>query len=193
MAPNLSAVAFVGLLLVTVLNVAFTTYSTAQLQRLLPPPPREYTWEGDDFPAQLPIPQDVVGLNMLSGVPYFTLHADDEWATLFPSDGFTPLGPNGRPFEVSMVHQLHCLDVIRVGFVTNGTDAPGHILHCLRQLRQAVLCLADRTLEATEEKLLPDGSTTHGASGVDMVHRCHDWTVVHNYLEAHRTPDFVHI
>lgn len=98
--------------------------------------------------------------------------------------GFTALGPNNRTFVVSMYHQMHCLDRIRVGFIVNGSDAYRHAEHCLRYLRQIILCKADTTLEEVDDtRTDTDGKVVEGASGVGMIHRCKDWTKVKQYLE----------
>lgn len=88
-----------------------------------------------------------------------------------------------------MIHQLHCLDIIRVGFVVNGTNAAHHIEHCLRYLRQVVLCYADITLEV-DTPVMVDGQLEHAAGGVGMVHRCKDWTAVRSYLEENPASDY---
>lgn len=80
-----------------------------------------------------------------------------------------------------MIHQFHCLDVIRVGFVVNRTGAAHHIEHCLRYLRQIILCHADTTLEDAQSVMV-EGKLEYGANGVGMVHRCRDWTAVRSYL-----------
>ncbi|KAH9941747.1 uncharacterized protein BXZ73DRAFT_41731, partial [Epithele typhae] len=143
----------------------------------------------DDFPAQLPIKLPAVGLVLTTGEPDFGLLADDDWGTQFPpSDGFTDLGPTNRTFLVSMVHQLHCLDVMRVGFVTNRTGYAHHVAHCLRYLRQAILCMADTTLEPSHPVVM-NGEWTYAAGGVGSVHRCRDWMRVRQYLEEHPAQD----
>ncbi|KAI0716723.1 hypothetical protein C8Q76DRAFT_617086 [Earliella scabrosa] len=172
--------------LVTCLNFGVAFYTLSALRGLLPPV-HEYTYIGDDFPAQLPLKLPSSGLVLTTGKPHFSLLADDDWATLFPAeggDGFIALGPHNRTFLVSMVHQLHCLDVIRVGFVTNRTNAAEHIEHCLRYLRQMVLCYSDATLEVDDPGLL-NGRLEHSASGVGMVHRCKDWTVLRDFMDTH--------
>ncbi|KAH9927398.1 hypothetical protein B0H21DRAFT_700566 [Amylocystis lapponica] len=187
---SLSPTTFIVLLLLTAINISFSAYNVAQISRLLPPPPHQYSWEGDDFPAQLPLPVTPVGLVMESTAPYFSLYNDDDWGSVFPSDGFTYLGPHNRTFQVTMIHQLHCLDVIRVGFVVNGSDAAHHIEHCLRYLRQVLLCTADTTLESTESKVV-DGELRYGASGIGMVHRCRDWSAVRHYLAENAIPSHI--
>ena len=82
-----------------------------------------------------------------------------------------------------MVHQLHCLDVFRVGFVTNRTGYAHHVEHCLRYMLQIVLCHADTTLEV-DEPGMRGGQWTHAAGGVGSVHECRDWRVLREYLDA---------
>ena len=138
---------------------------------------------GDDFPAQLPLKVPSVGLALGTGEPYFGLRADDDWGSQFPpSDGFTDLGAQNRTFLVSMVHQLHCLDVMRVGFATNRTGFAHHFEHCLRYMRQMVLCHASTTLEPAEPVLV-DGSWRYGATSVGSVYRCKDWMALRKYVE----------
>ncbi|KAI0922510.1 hypothetical protein AcW1_002871 [Taiwanofungus camphoratus] len=173
----------VVLALTTVLNIVFSFYNVALLKQLLPPE-REYTYIDGDYPAQLPLKLPPVGLPLESGEPHFSLYNDAEWGTLFPSDGFTDLGPNNRTFLLSMIHQMHCLDIIRVGYVVNRTGAAHHIEHCLRYLRQMVLCHADTTLEA-DTPVFIDGRWEHASAGVGMVHRCKDWTMVRRHLLDH--------
>ncbi|KAH9852241.1 hypothetical protein C2E23DRAFT_731274 [Lenzites betulinus] len=159
----------------------------------LVPAEKTYTYIGDDFPAQLPLNLPPAALALSSSDARFGLDADEDWGTLFPlSDGFTTLrGPSsspsnypGRTFLISMVHELHCLDVLRVAFVANRTGAAVHTAHCLRYLRQTVLCRADTTLEP-DEPGLRGGRWEHAASGVGAVHRCRDWTVLRRWMDDH--------
>ena len=141
-------------------------------------------YKEDNYPAQLPLELSSVGLAMKSqDEPYFGLHADAEWRSQFPpSGGFTDLGPNNRTFMVSMVHQLHCLDFLRVGYVTNRTDLEGHVQHCLQYMRQVVLCNADTTLESANSVYV-DGKWIYVGDMGGSVHRCKDWTMLRRYLE----------
>lgn len=101
-----------------------------------------------------------------------------------PWNGFMSLGPNNRPFTVSLYHQLHCLDTIRVEFVLNGSHAVEHVEHCLRYLRQVILCHADTTMEAAY--WLEDEEGVEPAShGYGVVHTCNDWDAVKSFVEAH--------
>ncbi|RPD61379.1 hypothetical protein L227DRAFT_622500 [Lentinus tigrinus ALCF2SS1-6] len=169
---------------ITAMNMSFIVYFINRLSRMLPPE-RAYTYVDDDFPSQLPVDLPTVGLVLESGHAHFSLHSDDDWGTLFPeSSGFTDLGPNNRTFLVSFMHQLHCLDVFRVGFLTNRTGIAHHVEHCLRYMRQVVLCYADTTLEPAHTGQR-DGQWKHAASGVGSVHRCKDWTALRTYLDNH--------
>ncbi|KAN0092868.1 protein of unknown function (DUF3328) domain containing protein [Tylopilus felleus] len=182
--PSSAAIICLGALTaVTLLNVVFTLYTIHTVHDLLPPP-REWSWIGPDFPSELPVEIPLAGLSVETGEDHFSLYDDDEWGTLFPSDGFVRLGPNDRTFLVSLFHQLHCLDVIRVGYLTNRTHAFEHIQHCLRYLRQILVCHADTTLEDDIPQFL-DGSWTHSANGVGSVHRCKDWTVLRKWVAEH--------
>ncbi|KAI0325173.1 hypothetical protein GY45DRAFT_1340294 [Cubamyces sp. BRFM 1775] len=203
MAQTTSQVLLVVLGLLAVVNMTFIFIALHALSDLqVAPAEREYTYTGDDYPAQLPLDLPPAGLVLTTDASHFALDADDDWGTLFPlSDGFTTLyprspssgqGQGGRTFLISMVHQLHCLDVLRVTFAANRTDAAAHehVTHCLRYLRQAVLCLADATLEP-DEPGVREGQWEHASSGVGAVHRCRDWTVLRQYLDEHPAEDLV--
>ncbi|KAI0631220.1 hypothetical protein C8Q77DRAFT_1159906 [Trametes polyzona] len=188
----------ITLTLLAVTNIAFVLGFIIFLGQLTPSE-RHYSYIGDDFPAQLPLKLPPAALVLSTDAAHFGLTADADWGALFPlSDGFTTLrgppapsspgtgagdGPR-RTFLVSMVHQLHCLDVLRVAFAANRTGAAAHAAHCLRYLRQTVLCHADTTLEP-DEPGVRDGRWEHAASGVGAVHRCRDWTVLRRWLDAH--------
>ncbi|GJE97581.1 hypothetical protein PsYK624_138020 [Phanerochaete sordida] len=188
-APSAILLLSVALVLVTVLNVVTTIHYDSRLRALTPPPPKEYTWWGNDHPDQLPIQVGRVGL-VWDNPDDWTLLDDDQWGSLFETDGFTKVGPHGRTFQLSMMHQLHCLDVVRVGFVTNRTGFAHHIEHCLRYLRQSVLCCADTTLEEDTPRQDPEtGVWLHAASGNDMVHECRDWTAVRRFMNANPADD----
>lgn len=115
--------------------------------------------------------------------PKYSLYNDSEWGSLFvyPSKGFVEAGPNNRTFALSGVHQLHCLDVIRVGYVTNRTEFRHHIEHCLHYLMQVIKCNADATLEPTWLVDL-NGEQSVGSSEIGTVHRCRDWRVLEQYM-----------
>ncbi|KAI0047500.1 hypothetical protein FA95DRAFT_1492400 [Auriscalpium vulgare] len=165
----------------TFFNLAVTLHNVQLLNKLLPPAPKEYSYAGSDHPAQLPLDLPAVGLVLEYSDPHFSLWDDAEWATLFPAEGFTDLGPAQQPYLLSVVHQMHCLDIIRVGFLRNRAGDAHHVENCLRYMRQIVLCKADTTLEETGVHEIGGRNETDG-SGVGMVHRCRDWTKVRQYL-----------
>lgn len=175
-----------ALAFMTVVNIAFLGILIHVFDKLVPPP-RTYSYVGDDFPPQLPLKLPSVGLALTNPAPHFSLLADDEWGAQYPSGGaagFTALGPRNRTFFPSMLHQLHCLDVVRVGMATNRTGFTHHVEHCVRYLRQTVLCAADVTLEPAY-RAEKEGAWMWAADGIGSVHRCRDWTAVRRYLEAH--------
>ncbi|EIW55055.1 uncharacterized protein TRAVEDRAFT_22847 [Trametes versicolor FP-101664 SS1] len=179
-------VASCSILGLTLLNFLFVAHVLRVFEGLLPTP-ITYSYVGDDFPTELPTRLAAVGLVVEDGAPRFSLTADNEWATVYPAnDGFTALGPANRTFLVAMVHQMHCLDVLRVGFAMHGApEYTAHAEHCLRYLRQAILCAADPTLEPSTPRLNKHREWTHAASGEGSVHRCRDWTALGRYLAEH--------
>ncbi|KAG2038443.1 hypothetical protein BDR03DRAFT_862003, partial [Suillus americanus] len=110
---------------------------------------RQYTYIGEDHPTELPLRLDTVALKFNNSEHYGTSDVTSwaEWKSLdhFPhGHGFVRLGPNGRLFGVSMFHQIHCLQMIRLALI----DGPnGHSGHCINILRQAILCNSDITLD----------------------------------------------
>ena len=218
MSPTITPHAHLLLVAVTVLNMAFVIHFINRFARLVP---SEVAYSAcyitvilcsrvvlmgfvilsayvdNDFPAQLSLRLSTVGLVIESGYPHFSLYADDDWGTLFPkSSGFTDLGPSNRTFLVSSMHQIHCLDVFRVAFVTNRTGMAHHVQHCLHYMRQVVLCNADTTLEPAFAEL-HEGQWVYGANAVSSTHRCKDWTALRRYLDDHPAglarPDASHV
>ena len=200
--PTLPPVRLGVFVAITLLNMAILLTYVHRFVKLVQPQ-REYSglplhfrynyahieyvpaYADDDFPSQLPLHLSSVGLVLDSERSHFSLLADGDWGMLFPkSSGFTDLGPSNRTFLISFIHQLHCLDVFRVAFVTNRTGSAHHVEHCLRYMRQAVLCYADTTLEPAFTGLV-NGKWEHGATGIGSVHRCKDWTALRKYLDDH--------
>ncbi|KAG0705821.1 hypothetical protein DFH29DRAFT_799515, partial [Suillus ampliporus] len=137
----------------------------------------------DDYPTALPLHLDTVALTFNTSKP--GIMAWLEWNLLdrFPrGHGFVRLGPNGREFGVSMFHQLHCLQMIRLALINGPND---HSAHCLNFLRQAILCNSDTTLDPTTVN--PEGMT--GSDGLGVTHVCRDWSQVYAYVtENHMGP-----
>ncbi|KAH0828814.1 hypothetical protein J3R83DRAFT_3262 [Lanmaoa asiatica] len=147
-------------------------------------PDTHYSWVGDDYPAYYPMevrdiimfPEDTV---------HYPINGDDalqQWETQFPTlgKGWVCLGPERRPFALTMYHELHCLGRLRLALedgVNRTYEAQDeHVQHCLNYLRMMALCRADVTLEPVIDASL----------SVDLTqpHLCRDWVQV--YDEASR-------
>lgn len=93
----------------------------------------------------------------------------EEWNSLTPPGaGYVHLGPENRPFTISMFHQLHCLRTL-------STWNSGHMQHCLNYLRQMILCNPDLTLEPAD--ILDRDFETER---VGSEHVCRDWSALYN-------------
>ena len=138
---------------------------------------------GDDRPWTAPISTPPVDVTFQDLDPRFGLRDDDDWGTLFPTDGSVRAGgaSSNRTFLVAMMHELHCLDVIRVALVTNRSDLVSHSEHCLRYMLQAVHCAADTTLEE-DEMILVDGQWMHAVYAYKARHKCRDRTQLDRFL-----------
>ncbi|EKM58141.1 uncharacterized protein PHACADRAFT_252214 [Phanerochaete carnosa HHB-10118-sp] len=166
----------------TIGNVLVTLRNLSRLNELLPSSmAKEYTWAGGDVPMELPVPYEHAMVTFEDPGERFGLYNDSEWGTLFPTDGSIKGGQDNRTFLVSMVHQLHCLDVIRVGYVTNASDFRGHVEHCLQYLIQTIQCFADTTLEE-DEMVLVDGEWFHAVYVWGTQHKCRDRTALTRYM-----------
>ncbi|KAJ7756043.1 hypothetical protein DFH07DRAFT_1027692, partial [Mycena maculata] len=148
--------------------------------------------ENASSPARLPLLVRPAAL-IVEATERYGLEADAEWASLMPRNhgfGFVRLGPQGRPFEPSIYHQLHCLSELRRTFVYYSGNMTArrlwHTEHCLNYLRQAILCNSDMTLEPSYTYIFEDNSTTSASSGMGVVHSCVDWTQVRNFVEENQ-------
>ncbi|EJD36508.1 hypothetical protein AURDEDRAFT_108565 [Auricularia subglabra TFB-10046 SS5] len=119
---------------------------------------RTYTYKGDDHPNALDVDlNNRVALFMQNTVHYQMrgAQAQEEWDALSPGKGIVHLGPQKRPFMVSVFHQLRCLDVLRHGIVradahtfnVTTNDGEWETRHCLNYLRQMIMCRANTRLE----------------------------------------------
>ena len=125
------------------------------------------------------IPEDTVHYPINGG------DALRQWETQFPTvgEGWVCLGPEHRPFALTMYHELHCLGRLRLALEDNAnrtyeTQAE-HVQHCLNYLRMMVLCRADVTLEPVIDASL--------AVDLTQPHMCRDWVQV--YEEASRNAE----
>ena len=115
---------------------------------------------------------------------HYHITSDSDWASLFPAnDGRIP-SPSNPDEEVmlSMHHQLHCLNIIRIAYLglhTAPSTMPpvdyADVDMCLEQLRQHVMCNCDLTLEPTVLVRLRNGVIAPGSNGIDVGHRCLNW------------------
>ena len=74
-----------------------------------------------------------------------TPQANLEWRALVPANGTIYLGPERRPYTISMFQQLRCLDIICTELLSaRGLDTPippsELSRHCFDYLRQTTLC-----------------------------------------------------
>ncbi|KAH7884155.1 hypothetical protein F5I97DRAFT_1662973 [Phlebopus sp. FC_14] len=149
---------------------------------------KAYSWIEDDFPESWPLKVETVGLVPEDTAWYKVEGAEAamQWDALFPptSKGWVCLGPNDRPFALTMYHELHCLNRIREAIADEGNRdehiMSTHVHHCLNYLRMMALCRADLTLE-------PAVYDEEGRVSVslDRTHVCSDWTTV--FDEAEKT------
>ncbi|KAH7884157.1 hypothetical protein F5I97DRAFT_1663037 [Phlebopus sp. FC_14] len=151
---------------------------------------RTYTYVGDDFPQTFSVP----GLEKVHLYTEDTAHygvngtlADLEWSLLIPEgdQGFIRLGPQSRPFVVSMLHSLHCINRLRKAVVDRPStyQAWQHTHHCMNYLRQIILCAADTRLNPLISHS-DDGRM--GIDGLNLVYTCQDWTAVYKAVEENR-------
>ncbi|KAG1866876.1 hypothetical protein F4604DRAFT_2022646 [Suillus subluteus] len=132
---------------------------------------RQYTYIGDDHPIELPLNLEIVALTFEDSKYYSTsrLTAWSEWNLLHhfaEGHGFVR-----RLFGVSMFHQIHCLQMIRLALINGSNDHSGH---CFNFLRQAILCNSDTTLDP----VYINGSMA-GSDGLGVTHICRDWSQVY--------------
>lgn len=165
---------------------------------MLPTAEHRAAYDRDDYPRVWPIaPLRPVLMTRENTVHYrFDSTAGSlEWDTLLPSGGaVVHLGPEGRPFTVSISHQLRCLRIINDAlFITyaagranndtartqTNTTTPNKMLetHCMNYMRQMILCRANSRLEPMMAR--------YGATKTvwEVPHRCHDWRKVYDAAE----------
>jgi hypothetical protein len=126
----------------------------------------------------------------------YGLHNSDHWQTLLPPNwNRLRLGNSNTRTELAMYSQLQCLNTIRVAIITlsdptlmaNATQSTwSNAESCFGQVRQAVLCSADITLEPTFRKYPKVSEDWYAISttGIGEYHRCYDWAAVHRLTET---------
>ena len=114
---------------------------------------------------------------------HYLINGDDaqqQWETQLPTigEGWVCLGPERRPFALTMYHELHCLGRLRLALEDGANRTyeaqAEHVQHCLNYLRMMILCRADVTLEPVIDSSL--------AVDLTQAHMCRDWVQV--YEEA---------
>ncbi|EIW87443.1 hypothetical protein CONPUDRAFT_161974 [Coniophora puteana RWD-64-598 SS2] len=173
------------------LLVILTIFNLASLQAVQTALRGPQYWS--DYPNEVPFPFHKASLEFKIHESY-GVHESSNWATIIPRGrhGWVRLGPQGRPFAVSMYHQMHCINAIRRAVIVAqdpaliGTlRAQGefkHAEHCFDYLRQTVTCNADTSLEVLGNWTLLDGSVVEGTSSDGILHECRDWTQVRRYV-----------
>ncbi|KAF1731323.1 hypothetical protein CRV24_009403 [Beauveria bassiana] len=165
-----------------VLNLGALVFSLNILRRGT----RQYTYLAGDRPRELPIKVRTIQAAFRDDPSHYGMEgitATAEWNAIRPpGKGFAFLGEERLAFDVSMWHQLHCLNHIRAVLV-NGDDGSDHTGHCFHYLRQGILCAADTTLESGGTSMtLANGDKV--APGVGTVHTCRDWRQVYDWMES---------
>ncbi|KAF8900264.1 hypothetical protein CPB84DRAFT_1962444 [Gymnopilus junonius] len=119
---------------------------------------------------------------------HYGMQADEEWESLFgDNSGFIRLDAVSNPFELSLYHQLHCLNGLRKLLIHPGWEGDEekewHFRHCLNFLRQAILCNGDTTLEPSFQYELENGTSVPASHGTNVAQECRDWTAVRSFVE----------
>lgn len=109
-------------------------------------------------------------------------YVDAEWASLFPcGDSFIRPATHGRQFTISMFHQLHCINNIRLALARRPLPL-AHIHHCMNYLRQMILCASNMQLEPLSRRLM-EKSNLMAVDGLGLTHMCRDWSMVYRIFE----------
>ncbi|KAJ6590668.1 hypothetical protein DFH09DRAFT_976151, partial [Mycena vulgaris] len=139
--------------------------------------------------SELPLSVRPAVLKFVFGEHYH-YENDTEWATLVPPHhGHVKLGSSQLEFGVAMYSDLQCLDTVRQSIVQmrDGSTAPSRVTEdCLGQLRQAIDCTADITLEPAFVVCDGDGKCGAGASGDYVDHKCRNWAQVREFVEQNQ-------
>ena len=119
---------------------------------------------------------------------------DSDWASLFPANNGRFPSPSNPDEEVmlSVHHQLHCLNIIRIAYLglhTTPSSMPpvdyADVDMCLEQLRQHIMCNCDLTLEPTFLVRMKDtGGIAPASNGIGVEHRCLNWKKLSAEIDA---------
>lgn len=139
-------------------------------------------FEGDDLPLRIPLSKvdHMVMMEVEESVHYSLVNdpeAHDEWIYGTPYGGGTyRVGTLNRTLIVILFHQLHCVRTMGELLAEGGTYH--HAQHCLRYLREEILCEANTTLEPGDFTL-----SNFTEERVGATHVCRDWTHVYKEVE----------
>ncbi|KAK0222293.1 hypothetical protein IW262DRAFT_1553458 [Armillaria fumosa] len=146
---------------------------------------QNYSYLGHDYPQDWNVPglSDSKVHVYIGNSEHYALDTDlgiSEWDKLLPpGGGILHLGPNQRPFSISMFYQLHCLNIIRAGLMDSQGVADAQLLHhCMNYLRQIILCRADGQLQSVRRST-GGGVTTWNQPSVGR-----DWRTVYDAADA---------
>jgi hypothetical protein len=150
---------------------------------------------GRDYPREWSIgPLEQVHMPQEDTVHYAldTPAGSAEWDTMLPGggDGVLYLGPQHRPFSISLFHQLRCLNILRLAMVADlqrsneglpKTDGHSELVrHCAGYLRQMILCRSELRLENVR---IP---RARSVTNSDVTHTCKNWQSVYSAAERNR-------
>ncbi|KAJ7101440.1 hypothetical protein B0H15DRAFT_816104 [Mycena belliarum] len=147
------------------------------------------SFTGAPLPSELPLSLAPAALEFVFGMHY-NIENTTEWATLVPPNhGRVRLA--GAEYDIAMYRDLECLDTIRTAYVAmrggarvRSTAAEA----CLGQIRQAILCTADTTLERAMVECAepPCPASAAVATGNHVDHKCRDWSQVRAFVETNQ-------
>ena len=113
----------------------------------------------------------------------YNTHDGEHWALLFPHGGAVFLddpdspgerAPTPRRYTVAMMHQLQCMDVLRVQFLLPRAQRDrARTHHCMNLLRQAILCRGDLQLDGLQYESHIRTLAPY------QERRCQDWRAVY--------------
>ncbi|KAI0315345.1 hypothetical protein OF83DRAFT_362902 [Amylostereum chailletii] len=150
-------------------------------------PARQYTYVGDDYPELWPLPPTppvTLVVEEPVHLPILGPDARQEWASTSPKGiSYIRIGPEHRAFAVTMLHELHCLRLMRAGLAGDYRPASQeHFAHCLNYIRQMILCSPDLTLEPAN--VLERDFDAERSGGT---HVCRDWRQVYDLMDDNWT------
>ncbi|KJA19836.1 hypothetical protein HYPSUDRAFT_43952 [Hypholoma sublateritium FD-334 SS-4] len=171
-----------------VFTAVFHTVSLVQSQRTLSKYGDQSLTDSAESPRELAWKSSAqVALNFSNDFLHIT--SDEGW-TLQPTV-FKLHPQSDREYILSMHQQLHCLNNIRIAYLSYHTSRPrlsaefyAEAEMCIEQIRQHLMCTTDVTLEPTELVMSASGEDmVPGSRGAGVVHRCRDWKGLESALE----------